>query len=143
MWKSFQFRLCVYFFAGLISLLLSLDVAFYLVAYRTGLQGMRGGPQDAFRHTFASAVVARYASPKIVDWVSKVCERDPLNNREDAMDRHNNAIGKTIGIGLRNEGGSLSVLYEAVSAAVDNGVIDAQNYEQITWLAPEHWTAGL
>lgn len=30
---------------------------FYLAAMNTGLLGRRGGPQDAFRHIYASAVV--------------------------------------------------------------------------------------
>lgn len=108
---------------------------FYSIAMNTGLPGRRGGPQDAFRHTYACAVVTKYISPKVVMFVTQVSER----NKEspfDQMDMHNNMIGLKIGLSSKN-------LYQAVKQAVAEGQINAQDSEQITWLPENKWSNGL
>lgn len=89
-----------YFILGGGFIFFLIPVLFILNMYRisrgTGLEGPRGGPQDAFRHTYASAITARYLSPKIVKLVTYVAENDP-NSKYDKMDIHNNNLGIQIG----------------------------------------------
>lgn len=106
----------------------------YLFAMSTGLPGRRGGPQDAFRHTYSCALVTRYLSPRVVDLVTTVFERDD-NSPHDLMDRHNNRIGKMIGLSSEN-------LYDAVSRRVSLGEINTSHEDTITWLTEDLWTNG-
>ncbi|MBC7714680.1 MAG: hypothetical protein H7177_15145 [Rhizobacter sp.] len=103
----------------------------YRIAMATDLPGRGNGPQDAFRHTYSSALTARYISPKAVELVSFLCERDH-NSPMDLMDIHNNKIGAKIGIG---EG----PIYETVAKKVQEGQIDAKDADVVTWLAKSYW----
>ena len=48
----------------------------YAKCLGSDLPGGRDGPGDAYRHTLASAIVAYTSSPRCVDWVTRVMERD-------------------------------------------------------------------
>jgi hypothetical protein len=108
---------------------------FYSIAMNTGLPGRRGGPQDAFRHTYACAVVAKYISPSVVMFVTRISERNKESDY-DKMDMHNNMIGLKIGLSSKN-------LYKAVKQAVAEGQINAEKSDQITWLPENNWSNGL
>lgn len=64
----------------------------YIVSRGTEFEGPRGGPQDAFRHTYTSALVAKYLTPKLVLLVTKITENNP-SSPYDIMDIHNNTLG--------------------------------------------------
>ena len=106
-------------------------VILYRFAMSTGLPGRKGGPQDAFRHTYSTALTARYISPKLVEFVTWVCERDP-SSAFDRMDIHNNRIGTHIGLG--NE-----PLYEAVMKKIKEGEVNSQKSDTVTWLPEKDW----
>ncbi len=110
---------------------------FYAAALVTGLPGMRGGPQDAFRHTLASAFVSRFVSPAAVDWVTDATESG--RTRNSRMDRHNNRIGRELGRG----GGSPAELYGRVRAQVAAGRVDSDDPAVTTWLPEKNWAVGL
>ena len=110
-------------------------IAVYSHFFAARLPGGRHGPADAYRHSLASAVVAYTTSPRLVDWVTWVMERDGQGNRSRAMDAHNNRIGARIGHDAR----SWDEMNAAVLAAVRQGAIDAQGAQQITWLPPADW----
>jgi hypothetical protein len=107
----------------------------YRLAMSTGLPGRRGGPQDAFRHTYSTALTARYLSPKVVELVTKLSERD-LNSPFDLMDIHNNRIGTMIGLA---EGS----LFEIVMKKIKEGQVNAQDANTITWVPEKDWDQGL
>ena len=105
----------------------------YWHSLTSGLPGPRHGPQDAYRHTLASAVVAYTISPVVVDWVSAVMEfADDPSSR---MDRHNNAIGASIGAAAQSFAELRPRVYERVQA----GSINAADPRQVSWLAPRYW----
>ena len=110
-------------------------VAVYAQWLGAGLPGGRNGPADAYRHSLASAVVAYTLSPRCVDWVTAVMERDGRGNASRAMDAHNNRIGARIGAAAP----SWAAMQREVRAAVDHGAIDARSSDQITWRAPAAW----
>lgn len=110
---------------------------FYVAAFRTGLPGMRGGPQDAFRHTLASAFAARYVSPGFVDWVTAATELG--DSAHARMDRHNNRIGRDIGAA----GGSPRELHRRVLERVAAGREDSGDPGVTTWLPERRWSTGL
>lgn len=105
----------------------------YWHSLTVGLPGGRHGPQDAYRHALASAVVAYTTSPRVVDWITAVME--PGNEASDRMDRHNNAIGAAIGA----EAASFGQIWPQVEARVRAGRVDATDPHQITWLPPRQW----
>jgi hypothetical protein len=107
----------------------------YRLAMATELPGRKGGPQDAFRHTYSTALTSRYISPLVVEFVTFICERDPANHF-DQMDIHNNKIGSRIGLG---EGD----LYETVMKQVNEGQVNAIDNNVITWLPEKKWDNGL
>lgn len=109
--------------------------ALYRLAMATELPGRRGGPQDAFRHTYSTALTARYLSPVVVEFVTYICESDPTNHF-DQMDIHNNKIGSRIGL---SEGD----LYETVMKKIKAGQINATDNNVITWLPEDEWDQGL
>lgn len=127
--KKKLFKLCLILLITLIPFY-SFIVYLHVVAYRTGLPGFRGGPQDAFRHTLASAYVSRYVGPWAVEKFTALSESD-LDSSYDQMDWHNNFIGKDIGQS------DVENLYETVRWAVKHGQIYAQDKRVIRWL-PEH-----
>jgi hypothetical protein len=106
----------------------------YWYSLTSGLPGGRHGPQDAYRHALASAVVAYTLSPRVVDWVTTVMEPSP-NDPGDRMDRHNNGIGAAIGA----EAESFAAIRPEVERRVQAGRIWARNPNQITWLPPSLW----
>jgi hypothetical protein len=101
--------------------------------YKSPLKAGANGPLDAYRHTFASAVVAYTTSPKVVQVVSDVMERK--NRPANLMDKHNNAIGMRIGQQVK----SLDEIHKRVVQKVENGTIDATDADQTTWLPPRYW----
>lgn len=109
-------------------------IVLYRIAMATELPGRRGGPQDAFRHTFSTALTARYLSPKVVELVTFATERD-LSSPFDRMDIHNNRIGTNIGLG---EG----PLYETVMKKIKEGQVDATDVDIITWMPEKDWDYG-
>ena len=114
-------------------------VATYSQFFAAGLPGGRNGPADAYRHSLASAIVAYTSSPRCVDWVTRVMERDGGGNASRAMDAHNNRLGARIGAAAD----SWTAMQQAVLAAVNEGAIDARSPDQITWLAPDAWQERL
>lgn len=73
----------------------------YIVSRNTGFEGPRGGPQDAFRHTYTSALVAKYLSPKLVLLATKITENNP-SSPYDIMDIHNNTLGIQVALNQFN-----------------------------------------
>ncbi len=110
-------------------------IILYRLAMSTGLEGRRGGPQDAFRHTYSCALTARYLSPKIVEIVTYLSESDP-SSHFDQMDIHNNRIGTKIGLANGD-------LYETVMKKVKEGQVNARDENTITWLPEDEWDNGL
>lgn len=108
--------------------------ALYRLAMATELPGRRGGPQDAFRHTYSTALTSRYLSPRFVELVTYLCESD-LSNSFDQMDIHNNKIGSRIGLGDGD-------LYETVMKKVKAGQVNATDNNVITWLPEDQWDQG-
>lgn len=106
----------------------------YRLAMATDLPGRRGGPQDAFRHTYSTALTARYLSPKVVELVTYLSERDS-HSHFDQMDIHNNKIGTKIGL---DEGD----LYEVVMKKIKEGQINSKDQNTITWLPEDEWDHG-
>lgn len=109
-------------------------VVLYRIAMATDLPGRRGGPQDAFRHTFSTALTARYLTPKIVEFVTFVAERDVLSPY-DQMDIHNNRIGTNIGLGD-------APLYDTTMKKIKEGQVNATDRDVVTWLPEEKWDHG-
>jgi hypothetical protein len=105
----------------------------YWHSLTSGLPGPRHGPQDAYRHVLASAVVAYTTSPRVVHWVTAVMEF--ADHPSSHMDRHNNMIGAAIGAGAA----SFSELRQQSLARVRAGQVDASDPGRVTWLEPRHW----
>jgi hypothetical protein len=105
----------------------------YWVTLTSNLPGGRHGPQDAYRHALASAVVAYTLSPRVVGWVTVVMESS--DDPADRMDRHNNAIGATVGAAAA----SFAAIRPEVERRVLAGRMLAHDPEQITWLPPAEW----
>jgi hypothetical protein len=106
----------------------------YWHALTSGIPGGRHGPQDAYRHALASAVVAYTLSPRAVSWVTAVMEPDAMDPG-DQMDRHNNAIGVSIGASAL----SFAAIRPEVERRVRAGRVDTDEPNQITWLPPSEW----
>jgi hypothetical protein len=105
----------------------------YWVTMTSNLPGGRHGPQDAYRHALASAVVAYTLSPRVVDWVTAVME--PSDDPGDLMDRHNNFVGASIGASAA----SFAEIRPEVERRVHAGRVNARDPERITWLPPSEW----
>ena len=101
----------------------------------TGLPGRRGGPQDAFRHTYSTALASRYISPEFVKTFTYYTEPDD-HSPYDRMDRHNNNIGSHLG---QIEGD----LYEMVLSKVSEAQIDSKDPTVLTLLPEKDWDNGL
>ena len=67
---------------GVLGLIIIFVVSMYITAALSGLEGRRGGPQDAFRHMYSSALVSKFISPKAVDLVTYLTEPN-LNSRHN------------------------------------------------------------
>ncbi len=108
---------------------------FYAHWFAADLPGGRNGPSDAYRHALASATVAYTATPRWVDGVTVVMERDGAGNDSRAMDAHNNRIGAAIGARAKSWGAMQAEVLRAVRA----GGIRTADENTITWLPPERW----
>lgn len=107
----------------------------YRFAMSTNLPGRRGGPQDAFRHTYSTALTARYLSPKVVELVTYMSETDP-NSHFDQMDIHNNRIGTNIGLAKGD-------LYQEVMKKIKEGQVNSTDPGIVTWMPEDEWDNGL
>ncbi len=107
----------------------------YGYSLTSGLPGARHGPQDAYRHALASAAVAYTVSPVVVDWVTAVMEF--ADHPSSRMDRHNNAIGASIGAAAE----SFAQIRPQVLERVQAGRIGATDPQQVSWLPPQQWGA--
>lgn len=117
--------------AGIVGLFI---VSLYGIAMNTRLPGRSDGPQDAFRHTYASALVSRFLSPRVVELVTVVCERDD-NSPSDRMDRHNNQLGMRIG--QTNDD-----IFESVTEHVRNAEIEPVDSDVTFVLEKSNWGNG-
>jgi hypothetical protein len=106
----------------------------YAHSLASDFPGPRHGPQDAYRHALASAVLAYTLSPRAVHWATVVMESS--DDPSSAMDRHNNAIGASIGASAT----SFGQLRPLVEQRVGAGRINATDPAQITWLPPRQWS---
>lgn len=104
--------------------------------YQSPLEGGSNGKLDAYRHTFASAVVTYTTSPKVVRLVTVLMERK--NRAANLMDQHNNAIGIHIGMQVK----ALDEIDPRVVAQIENGTVDATDKMQTTWLPKKYWSHG-
>lgn len=102
------------------------------MAGSTGLKGRRGGPQDAFRHTYSSAVVARYLSPKAVELITALFERDP-ESIHNQMDINNNMAGIKVGL-------SSKPIYTEVFKMVEGAM--SNNQSDLIILPKSMWSNG-
>ncbi len=106
-------------------------ILFYIKASSQGLIGRRGGPQDAFRHSYASAVVSRYLGPRVVDVFTAITEKDE-GSIYDHMDRHNNMVGKQVG---QMQGEIEGLILEKIK----KGRVNNPDTSELTWLHPMLW----
>jgi len=104
--------------------------------FQSDLEGGRGGPLDAYRHTLASAVV----SYTVGEWGVKVTTFLMESSGKDSnkMDYHNNQIGAKIGSDAKSFKEIESKVYKRVLA----GTAYSKNTNQITWLEKERWHDG-
>lgn len=135
MWKHRGFRRALF-----LAVVLAIYPAFvfgtvYATTLRSDLPGGRDGPKDAYRHSLASAIVAYTGSPRWVDWVTAVMERDGLGDASRAMDAHNNRLGARIGA----TADSWAHMHAAVLQAVRDGGVAVEEEDRITWLPPDRW----
>ena len=101
--------------------------------FSSDLPGGRGGPLDAYRHTLASAVVAYTLDDAVVEVITSLTERGGRDS--NAMDRHNNRIGATIG----SQAGSFAEIEPTVYAQVSDGEVNTQSDSRTTWLPEDRW----
>lgn len=111
----------------------------YAITLSSGLPGGRHGPQDAYRHCLASAIVAYTLSPRCVEWVTERMEGRELRGSH-AMDAHNNGVGARLG----ERANGWSDLLRSVRAAVAAGSLLAEPGQGMptgpVWLAEELWS---
>lgn len=107
----------------------------YWLSMNTGLPGRRGGPQDAFRHTYSTAMASRYISPGFVKAFTEFTEPD-INSPYDKMDRHNNNIGSQLG---QQDGD----LYSKVLKKVSEAQVNSTDKNVLTLLPKNEWDNGL
>ncbi len=103
---------------------------------KSGFPGGRYGPLDAYRHTLASALVAYTLNEEAVSLVTKVMESE--NRDFDLMDQHNNRIGAKIGTSAK----AFSDIEPTVREFVENGTVNSNNENQVTWLSANRWVDG-
>lgn len=109
------------------------------------LPGGRHGPLDAYRHTLASAVLTYSLDNtvydgfglKAVEFVCWIMESGDL--RSNQMDRHNNLLGSR----LSKQAIAFSQIETKVETAVDQGMINSNDPNQVTWLPEADWRKGL
>jgi hypothetical protein len=112
----------------------------YTITLRSGLDGGRHGPCDAYRHCLASAIVAYSSSPRFVEWVTAAMEGDD-RGASHRMDAHNNGVGVRLAAGAAN----WSSLFASVRAAVDGGTVLDETFvgasDRVVWLPAAQWRA--
>lgn len=111
----------------------------YYNVWNSGLQGGGNGPQDAYRHSLASALVAHTLHPSCIELVIHVMEKDGTGGFANKMDAHNNRVGANIGANVSWSFNSVSTVIKKVRTAVDNGAIQTTNPKQITWMPKKYW----
>ncbi len=111
----------------------------YSATTQSDLPGGRHGPKDAYRHSLASAIVAYTGSPRWVEWVTYAMEGDGEGDAARAMDAHNNRLGARIGA----EAESWGRMRAEIVAAVENGGVEIDDPNRITWLPRERWQERL
>lgn len=111
----------------------------YTATTQSDLPGGRHGPKDAYRHSLASAIVAYTGSPRWVEWVTYAMEGDGVADAARAMDAHNNRLGARIGA----EAESWDRMRADIDAAVENGGVEIDDSNRITWLPRERWQERL
>ncbi len=118
-------------------------VSMYLISRNTGFEGPRGGPQDAFRHTYTSALVAKYLSPSLVVIATKISESN-LDSSYDLMDIHNNNLGIQIALGHLSDGDvyDQTSLYSKVYEKVKNAKVAATDKNTVHILEPSKWQSS-
>lgn len=128
----------VLFVLGLLLSLYPASVLFYTWGYvlSSDFQGGRHGPLDAYRHALASSVVSYTLGEPAVNLVTHLFESKGKNS--NTMDSHNNRIGSRIG----SKALSFFELEPRVHKAVMNGMTDAEDPNQITWLPEKKWRKG-
>jgi hypothetical protein len=109
----------------------------YLISETTDLPGRRAGPKDAFRHTYASAVIGRYISPRAVDIFTRLTGRK-AESSYDQMDVHNNTLGGQIGVAF-SRGELTGSMYEVVLERVKAAEVNAQSPEVVRVLPQDKW----
>lgn len=133
-WKFWLcFLLLVFVYCGGI-----LGTVYYTV-WNSGLKGGGNGPQDAFRHSLASSLVAHTLHPKCINLIIHVMEKDGKGSFANKMDAHNNRIGASIGASVPWSFNSVSKVIKKVRTAVDNGAVQTKNPNQITWMPKKYW----
>ena len=105
--------------------------------YTSAFNGGGNGQLDAYRHTFASAVVSYTLSLKLVSLISLVMENK--NGAGNLMDKHNNIIGAQIG----SKSQSLTELNTLVIIQTQGGRANASSPTQVTWLPAKYWAKRL
>jgi hypothetical protein len=104
--------------------------------YKSNLEGGRGGPLDAYRHTLASSVVSYTLGEWAVDTITFLMESGGKDSNK--MDGHNNRIGAKIGSHAKSFNELESKVYKRVLA----GAAYSKNTNQSTWLTKERWRDG-
>lgn len=125
---------------------LILGIVYYNV-WNSGLKGGGHGPQDAYRHSLASALVAHTLHPKCIELVIHVMEKDGTGSFANKMDTNNNRLGAQIGASVPWSTSSVSVVIKKVHTAVDNGTVQninsntkiSSNPQQIMWMPKKYW----
>ncbi len=104
--------------------------------FQSDLEGGRGGPLDAYRHTLASAVVSYTVGEWGVNLTTFLMESRGKDSNK--MDRHNNQIGAKIGTHAK----SFKELEPTVRKRVQAGAAYSKDKNQSTWLEKERWRDG-
>jgi hypothetical protein len=125
---AIAFALCIYPLCVLIYT--------WSCVFQSNLEGGRGGPLDAYRHTLASAVVSYTVGEWGVELTTFIMESRGKDSNK--MDQHNNRIGAKIGSHAK----SFKELEPAVLKRVKAGTAHAKDKNQSTWLEKERWRDG-
>jgi hypothetical protein len=121
-----------------LTVLLTIYPCFVLIytwncVYHSNFEGGRNGPQDAYRHALASAVVSYTLGEWAVNLITSLMESG--GKASNSMDSHNNRIGAHIGASSK----SFTALEPSVRQSVANGAVNSTDTNQITWLPKEKW----
>jgi hypothetical protein len=115
-----------------LSILLPVWIHVASVSFRGG----KNGPLDAYRHTLASAYLAHALGPSAVSLVTFLMESP--SKVDGVMDRHNNALGATIGAKATR----FSTIEPIVKEHIHAGSQHPEGPEQAMWLDEKLWREG-